>query len=87
MTSLVLSSWLDMIFLLLSRSFSSARELLVTTRICMPLLHAYGYGAMLMVVVVYDCCKGVRLSVVSFLWKAWTVLPGSIKASQEDGSL
>lgn len=70
MTLLALGSWLVLRtrkdFLLVEKVLSSIREILITTKLCMPLLHPY---AMLVIVVVHRSHSWVRRSVASFLWK------------------
>lgn len=69
-TLLALGSWLVLRtrkdFLLVEKVLSSIREILVTTKLCMPLLHPY---ALLVIVVAHRSHSWIRLLAASFLWK------------------
>ena len=72
-TSLVLSS--DIVSLLLSVSSIMIGELLVTSKLFIPLLSSLCYSALLVVVMGYRLHSWVALLVASLLWKlAWLLL-------------
>lgn len=70
---------------LLVRILSPFRELLVTTKVCMPLLQPSDYCAMLVVTVVHIDQSWVRLLVAS-LWKPVCAL-WYLKAGPQGGSI